>query len=306
MQSSCSRTTTQLVSVVTRRFWRSSSPSCRQPLQQQRQYFRLPTSVNPRTRSLDQRQGEISWKKKNNLRQRQVSLFSSSAFTKDTDKVDEGRQGPSKSPTQSNASDDNNEQSIDGTKTKRIWRPNGSPDEPLYWSDDVVQDDPSHLAMLLDRIEKQELEGGRMKSAQYGVLHEDPVVDMRLLTENYTVTSLASALRDREDMLQHCAQLAAQNDITTLKEVLSHHHPDFVLQRRSKRRQLDVSTRLNATSLETIRKALMRMPRRVTQAHTKRAGVVICLCHVNGVPSLLLEKRSASLRVSSLILIMGE
>lgn len=170
---------------------------------------------------------------------------------------------------------------------------------PMYWSDNVVHSANSgtqDLESLLERIERQELDGGRMRAKQYGVLHEDPVDDMRLLTENYTVTSLASALRDREDVLQYCAQLAAQNDISSLKSTLRLFHPDLVLERRRETRRLDVRKPLNATSLETIRKALMRMPRRVTQAHSRRAGVVIAICHVGGVPSLLLEKRAASLR----------
>jgi 8-oxo-dGTP pyrophosphatase MutT (NUDIX family) len=181
---------------------------------------------------------------------------------------------------------------------QRMWLPN-SLEEPLFWSEDVVKganSNPHNLVNLLDRIEKQELEGGRMRSKQYGVLHEDPVVDMRLLTENYTVSSLASALRDREDILQYCAQLAAQNDFKTLKNYLKIYHPSLVIDRRNETRRLDVSKPLNSTSLETLRKILMRMPRRVTQAHSRRAGVVIALCHVDGVPSLLLEKRAASLR----------
>ena len=181
---------------------------------------------------------------------------------------------------------------------QRVWLPN-SLQEPLFWNDDVVhgnESNPHNLAQLLDRIEKQEIEGGRMRSKQYGVLHEDPAIDMRLLTENYTVASLASALRDREDVLQHCAYLAETNDIVALKNYIQNFHPNNVLKRRKQTRRLDVTKRLTATSLETIRKALMRMPRRVTQAHSRRAGVVIPICHVDGVPSLLLEKRSASLR----------
>ena len=192
-------------------------------------------------------------------------------------------------------------------KHQRIWVPTSSSMEgsfeedqiPLFWSDNVVHAANSgtqDLESLLERIESQELEGGRMRAKQYGVLHEDPVDDMRLLTENYTVTSLASALRDREDVLQYCSQLAAQNDIAGLKSTLRLFHPDLVLERRRETRRLDVHRPLNATSLETIRKALMRMPRRVTQAHSRRAGVVIAICHVDGVPSLLLEKRAASLR----------
>lgn len=181
---------------------------------------------------------------------------------------------------------------------QRVWLPN-SAQEPLFWSEDVVKNNernPHNLAMLLERIERQELEGGRFRLRQFGVLHEDPHTDMRLLSENYTVPSLASALRDREDALQYCAQLAAENKFEALKDYLHNFHPSLVLERRNEMRRLNVRKPLNSTSLETIRKALMRMPRRVTQAHSKRAGVVIAICHVNGVPSVLLERRAASLR----------
>ena len=38
------------------------------------------------------------------------------------------------------------------------------------------------------------------------------------------------------------------------------------------------------------------MPRRVSTAHSKRAGVVLPLCNVDGVPCILFEKRSRHLR----------
>jgi 8-oxo-dGTP pyrophosphatase MutT (NUDIX family) len=97
-------------------------------------------------------------------------------------------------------------------------------------------------------------------------------------------------------VLQYCAQLAAEGNFEALKERLQNFHPSLVVNRRNERRMLDVKKPLSATSLETIRKALMRMPRRVTQAHSKRAGVVIAICHVNGVPSIVLERRAATLR----------
>lgn len=149
---------------------------------------------------------------------------------------------------------------------------------------------------LMARIERQEWDGGRMKAAQHGVLHEDPKVDMRLLMENYSVASLASALRDREDVLQQCATLAGDGDFETLQKVLRAFHPQYLIKRRKRKRQLDVCKPLTTGSLEVIRKALMRMPRTVTTAHTQRAGVVIPLCISNGVPSLLLEKRSPDMR----------
>lgn len=131
---------------------------------------------------------------------------------------------------------------------------------------------------------------------QHGVLHDDPATDMEMLTQNYTVAAVASALRDREDSLQMAAVLASEERWDELKQMLSIFHPKYVLQRRSQIRQLDVTAALNSHSLEVIRKALMRMPRTVTQAHSRRAGVVLALCSVEGVPCLLLEKRSANIR----------
>lgn len=188
---------------------------------------------------------------------------------------------------------------IEENKThQRVWFPN-SAIEPLYWEEDVIEgshQNPHDLVSLFDRIEKQEVDGARMRSKQTGVLHEDPAVDMRLLIENYTVSSLASALRDREEMLQMASQLAANKDFETLQEFLSDCHPDVVLERRRRLRRLDLEKPLDFSSLESIRKGLMRMPRRVTTAHSKRAGVVIPLVHVDGVPSVLLEKRATHLR----------
>jgi hypothetical protein len=157
---------------------------------------------------------------------------------------------------------------------QRIWLPHSAV-EPLYWSDGVGtglssssplrpnnhnnnNNPPNDLEALLERIERQEFEGGRMRDSQYGVLHEDPAVDMRLLTENYTVHSLASALRDREEMLQFASQLAAEGDFKTLQVYLRDCHPDVILERRHRSRRLDLRKPLNATSLETIRKGLMR------------------------------------------------
>ncbi|KAG7366887.1 NUDIX family hydrolase [Nitzschia inconspicua] len=187
---------------------------------------------------------------------------------------------------------------LDKKTHQRVWFPN-SAIEPHYWKEDVIQcshKNPHILVSLLDRIEKQEVEGGRMRSKQCGVLHEDPSVDMRLLVENYTVNSLASALRDREEMLQVASQLAAENKFEALQDFLKDCHPNVVLERRRKLRRLDLEKPLDFGSLESIRKGLMRMPRRVTTAHSKRAGVVIPLVHVDGVPSVLLEKRAAHLR----------
>jgi nudix motif 8 len=170
------------------------------------------------------------------------------------------------------------------------------------WHDRVLDTDTNEdLTDLLRTIEAQESGGGRMRTRQLGVLHEDPAQDMKLLTQNYTLPAVASALRDREDVLQQAAVLAEAEDWKGLTALLSKHHPKYVAEQRRQRRQLTYEAGsfdgdAGSGAMETIRKALMRMPRTVTQSHTARAAVVVALCTVDGIPSLLLEKRAAHLR----------
>lgn len=137
-----------------------------------------------------------------------------------------------------------------------------------------------------------------MKQSQLGVVREDPHDDMRFLIENFTTTSLASALRDREDTLQHCATLLAHNQLDELSKILHPYESQHILQRRhSKDRILDFRHEgFNRHSIELLRRGLNRMPRRVSTAHSKRAGVVLPLCNVDGMPCILFEKRSRHLR----------
>jgi len=148
----------------------------------------------------------------------------------------------------------------------------------------------------LERISKQEGEGGRMRTRQLGVLHKDPVEDTRLLVQNYTIPSLVSALRDREEVLQLCATLLAQNNIPLLRESLHPFERENVKLRRERKNIMDLSPGFQQCTLEMVRKGLMRMPRRVTQGYQKRAGVVLSLCNVHDVPCVLFEKRSPHLR----------
>lgn len=188
--------------------------------------------------------------------------------------------------------------------------------QSTVWNHRVVDtQQQSELHALFSRLEAQEQAGGRLRQRGYGVLHHDPSTDIQLLTDNYTVKSIASALRDREDALQYAAVLAEQGKIEELHEFLQIYHPRHVLDRRY-RKQVppntseqfspeeqeqaalpnDVTKSLHRGNLELIRKTLMRRPRTITQAHKKRAGVVIALCTVNQVPCVLLEKRAAHLR----------
>lgn len=155
---------------------------------------------------------------------------------------------------------------------------------------------------VIESIYEQELEGGRMQTRQLGVIREDPSEDIRLLMQNYTVPSLATALRGREDVLQYCATLLQENRIDELKTTLKPFEPQYVLLRRQQKNHLrfkEPSTSgggFDTASLEMLRKGLMRMPRQVTQAHNKRASVVLPLCNVGGIPCILFEKRAGHLR----------
>jgi ADP-ribose pyrophosphatase YjhB (NUDIX family) len=173
----------------------------------------------------------------------------------------------------------------------RIWE-SGGPSQ--IWTERFI--DREDEEDILQHIEEQEFQGARMKAQQLGVLSDDPATDMELLTQNYSARSLASALRDREEALQTASVLAANGQIKELQKFLEIFHPQHVLDRRIRRRPLELLERLDDHALEWIRKHLMRLPRSVVTSHAKRAGVVLALCTVHGVPCVMLEKRAAHLR----------
>jgi len=119
---------------------------------------------------------------------------------------------------------------------------------------------------------------------------------MRLLVENYTAPSLAAAVRDREELLQLCAEFVKEKNWEGLESILQPFQQKYIMRRRATRNKLNLYKALNVAGLELLRKALVRTPRQVVQAHQKRAGVVLALCNVHGVPSLLFEKRAATMR----------
>lgn len=116
--------------------------------------------------------------------------------------------------------------------------------------------------------------------------------------KQYTAAALASALREREDTLQHCATLLATNQLDELSKILGSYDQRHIIQRRhNKEKVLDFTQGgFDEHDIELLRKGLNRMPRRVSTAHSKRAGVVLPLCNVDGVPCILFEKRSPRLR----------
>jgi 8-oxo-dGTP pyrophosphatase MutT (NUDIX family) len=197
----------------------------------------------------------------------------------------------------------------------------------FFWTDRVVDKSSNgNMNYIEDFVQKisdqSDVLGGKMRERQLGVLHQDPVTDMQMLMENYTVKAVASALRDREDALQQAAVLASENRISELITFLQIFHPKYVLERRQLQKQskrhiirfnpdeLNEGSVSHATgttdpisalhldaSRQMLRKTLMRMPRTITSAHSKRAGVCLALCLSHGVPSILLEKRATHLRV---------
>lgn len=168
-----------------------------------------------------------------------------------------------------------------------------------YWDKAVDDKDRRGVDECLSRICEQEREGGRMKQSQLGVVREDNHDDMRQMLENFTAPALASAVRDREDTLQHCATLLANNQLDELSKILHPYEQQIIAQRRrTKEKVLDFRDGGfdKTKNIELLRKGLNRMPRRISTAHSKRAGVVLPLCNVNGVPCILFEKRSRQLR----------
>jgi nudix motif 8 len=130
-----------------------------------------------------------------------------------------------------------------------------------------------------------------------GIIRSDKKEDLRLLITNYTAPALAGALRDREDTLQLAADLLRRNEMTQLEDLLSPHEAQYIELRRRRKVNMDLGDGgFSYKSIEMLRKYLSRMPRQVTKAHRHRAAVVLPLCNLNGVPSVLFEKRAYHLR----------
>lgn len=131
----------------------------------------------------------------------------------------------------------------------------------------------------------------------YGVFSEQVDIDITRLVQNYTAPALAKALRDREDILQICAQLAENDNYESLKKTLSPFLKKNIDKRRRKKvHNFDVSKGFTHETLSVFQRNLHRMPRQVFHAIGKRASVVIPLCNANGVASILFEKRSSHVR----------
>ncbi len=131
-----------------------------------------------------------------------------------------------------------------------------------------------------------------LRPASYGVFNELENVDIDMLVNNYTVPALARALREREVILQRAALLMEQGKVSQLRDLLYPFQPQNVLKRRHRDHKLDLSGGFHRNALVLLQRYLHRMPREVFHSAEKRASVVIPLCNVNGVASVLFERRS--------------
>lgn len=148
--------------------------------------------------------------------------------------------------------------------------------------------------------------------------------DLDHLIHNYTAPALAAALKDRESTLELCAELFRQglytpflNKKTDFPRGTFHKHFQiiFILWLQGKLNELQATLRPFETRdkdipdenkvvetnlpqkfdeqlLQALRKKLNRIPRSISKNASKRASVIVPLCHMNGIPSVLFTRRS--------------
>ena len=130
----------------------------------------------------------------------------------------------------------------------------------------------------------------------YGVFNNVEKDDIEVLMQNYTVPALARALREREVTLQRAAALMEQQDNDKLRDLLRPFQSSQVLIRRHRDHDVDLTEGFHRNALVVLQRYLHRMPREVFHSSNRRASVVIPLCNVNGVASILFERRSAKVK----------
>lgn len=125
-----------------------------------------------------------------------------------------------------------------------------------------------------------------------GVFRQNQLDDIRILVENFTAPALAAALRDRENILQEAAMCLTEGNLDQLHNLLYPFQTKHVQKRRTRKHEFNIHSGLTRKELVIIQRYLHRMPRHVSPAASKRASIIIPLCNVNGVPSILFERRS--------------
>lgn len=121
------------------------------------------------------------------------------------------------------------------------------------------------------------------------------------MVENFTAPALASALRDREELLLRCAALASDparaEDLQLLLEPFMKRQRLSTVGVKPDPMQM-LPSKLDKEQLLLFKKRLSRIPREVASAFTApRASVVVPLCHDDkGQPSVLFTRRSLKLK----------
>ena len=174
---------------------------------------------------------------------------------------------------------------------KRIWFRSQSTSESNYFDKFLSEED--------EQIKYFDIQQQQFKVSE-GVFRRSEKDDIKLLVENFTAPALARALRDRESTLQHAAMLSETHQYKELSTLLYPFLKTSVEKRRLKNHSLDLSTGFTRQQIVIIQRYLHRMPRNVFSAAERRASVVIPLCNVNGVASILFERRSANVRTHKL------
>ena len=130
----------------------------------------------------------------------------------------------------------------------------------------------------------------------YGMFMESEVADIDVLVNNYTVPAIARALRERESTLQRAAAYLSNGDMPALKGLLKPFGKNSIESRRKQNHKVDLSRGFRRNALVVLQRYLHRMPRQVFHAAERRASVVIPLCNVNGVASILFNRRSTKVK----------
>jgi 8-oxo-dGTP pyrophosphatase MutT (NUDIX family) len=136
------------------------------------------------------------------------------------------------------------------------------------------------------------------KGGPTGVLFEDENEDLKALVRGYSAEALARAVRDREETLQICAEWASSGQVGKLKEALMPYRRTLVERRRQNvaLRVLDVMGGLRRKQLNLIRSCMQNVPDHLAAIRSQNAAVIVPLCNVEGVASILFERRAAHMR----------
>lgn len=127
-----------------------------------------------------------------------------------------------------------------------------------------INDDDSIESSNTDTISNQYLSlTDPLKSQNSGVFRESEVDDIRVLVYNFTAPALAEALRDRETQLQSAATFFFNNDMVSLKDILTPFLKSNVEKRRIRRHALNLEHGFTRKEIVILQRYLHRIPRQI-------------------------------------------